>query len=381
MVVPGRNEVFFAVKEDFKGNAGNGMMIRTNSQSSACGFDFEVGKDYVVFAGENNGLWWTSHCSLTHELKEDDETLAWLRGISTAPQGAAIFGHVTMRVLNDDTWSLSPISGVPVILSGPESRTVTTDEQGNYRASGLQPGTYEVSAKAPAGYAAFETAKRDVVNRGCSEINMVTQIDGRIRGRVLLASGAPAAEVSVTLDEAGGEPDMLWFHQPDYTTTKADGSFEFGRLTPGAYVLGVNPTFQGSGGYYRKAVYPGTIKVGTSQVIDDLKFELPEDSPAPSIPLRVQFVDRDGKALEGTVMVDDEMWENPIGINPPVTDSAGVALLMLREGTRYQISAYANVGETRQVCAEPVEVVAKGELKPLTLVATHPYGNCRRPRK
>jgi Carboxypeptidase regulatory-like domain len=398
-VGPGRNEVFFAVREDFKGNAGKEVIIRTNNQSSACGFDFETGKDYVVFANEINGQWWTSICSLTHELKSaDDADLGWLRGISSLPPGATIFGRLTMRVstrdTTGDTWHAAPMAGTVVTIAGPESRTATTDAGGNYRVAGLQPGTYQVSATAPDGYSAFDNPfgpwynaamNPAVVDRGCAEVDLSTQINGRIHGQVLLASGAPAQEVNVTLDrtpdEDRGDPKRMWHNRPAYATTKADGSFEFNRLDPGAYILGVNVTFAGNGAYYRKAVYPGPIVIRASQLIDDLKFELPEDSPAPSVPLRVQLVDRNGRGLEGTVILDDEMWDGSIALNPPQTDSSGVAMVILREGTRYEIHATANLANGRQMCAEPVEIVAQGELKPLTLVASHPGGNCRRIRK
>jgi hypothetical protein len=382
VIGPGRYEVAFMVTENLKGDAGKQIVIRTHNQSSACGFDFEDGQDYVVFAYEKDGEWWTSKCSLTHRIGgADDSDLKWIHGLATSPPGATIYGHIGIRNPGDGTAELA------VTIRGPQSRTVLADREGNFNASGLPPGSYEVSATAPAGYAPFDTRKVSVVDRGCADLMMSTRINGRIRGHVYFADGTPAGGVNLTLEKALANPKDFSARNAQGAMSAADGSFEFDRLDPEVYILGTNVDFPSmTSPYYRKAYFPGAadrssatrIQLSTAQIIEDLRFQLPEDAPPASIPVEVTFVDRQGKPLAGgTVIVEDAMWENAGAVNPPRTDSSGKATVTLRKGLYYDIGAYANTSGSRQVCAEPQGVLAADDLKPITLVATHPFGSCR----
>jgi hypothetical protein len=69
-----------------------------------------------VFACEQNGEWWTSICSLTHPVKDvEDSDLKWIHGLATAPPGATIYGHIGIRGQGDD----APPANLAVTLQGP----------------------------------------------------------------------------------------------------------------------------------------------------------------------------------------------------------------------------------------------------------------------
>jgi Tissue inhibitor of metalloproteinase len=57
--------VKLAVQRYWKGKVSNEIKITTASNSAACGFNFEVGKDYLVYATDNNGKLSTGLCSRT----------------------------------------------------------------------------------------------------------------------------------------------------------------------------------------------------------------------------------------------------------------------------------------------------------------------------
>lgn len=382
---PGRYEVFFAVTESFKGEPGKGIVIRTHNQSSACGFDFEVGKDYVVFAESSKGEWWAGTCSHTHLLpSSDDADLKWMHGVAAMASGATIYGNVALFSPAKDP-RVAPLAHLSVSVSGPQSRTVTTDAQGNFSVGGLAPGKYAVSAAVPEGDAAIEPQSVSVVDRGCAEIPLVTRMDGRIRGHVYLPSGAPAVGANLTLESADADPRQA-YASGSHRTSLDDGSFDFGPLEPGRYIFGANvdsPPFQSS--YYRKVFYPSgmdrggakRITLAAAQRVEDLRFELPEDRPAPSIPLDVTLVDPSGKPVpNATIMADDDMWDSSIARAAGHADSSGKTTVLLRPGSYYYVWAGASVGQGRQICAEPVGMLAEGELKPITLQASHAFGNC-----
>mgnify|MGYP003392938593 CR=1 FL=1 len=74
----------FEVDRIWKGLSGSTVVISTARDSAACGFGFEEGKEYIVYAhGEGEALS-TNLCSRTHLLTENDSDVEAL-GESTAP--------------------------------------------------------------------------------------------------------------------------------------------------------------------------------------------------------------------------------------------------------------------------------------------------------
>jgi hypothetical protein len=115
----------FAVEEVFRGDPlVREITVRTNQQSSACGFPSKDGADYVVFTYKNQETseLWTSHCHRTHEVTDaaDDPDLAWMRGLTTSSPAVRIFGSVNLpKGWTGDSPSFQ--------ISGPVSRTLIPD--------------------------------------------------------------------------------------------------------------------------------------------------------------------------------------------------------------------------------------------------------------
>jgi hypothetical protein len=74
--------------------------------------------------------------------------------------------------------------------------------------------------------------------RGCSEANFVVQPDGRISGRVLDADGRPVPALSVEILTASAVTNPR-FSSSERVRTDAAGAFEFSKLAPGSYALGL----------------------------------------------------------------------------------------------------------------------------------------------
>jgi hypothetical protein len=182
-------------------------------------------------------------------------------------------------------------------------------------------------------------------------------------------------------------------NQQTFITSGNDGSFDFSPLTPGRYVFGVNIDFRSADDrYYRKAFYPGVtersqaalVEVGHAQTVDELLFFLPEDLPAPSIPLPVTLLGRDGKPLPNVeILPEDDMWENLVSVSGELkkTDSEGRATLFLRKGAYYNVWAAVDLPDFAQECAEPIGVLAEEGLKPVRLIVSHTFGNCSQFKK
>ena len=60
--------VKLAVQKRWKGKISNEVKIITAADSAACGFNFEVGNIYLVYAAETNGKLSTNICSRTAQV-------------------------------------------------------------------------------------------------------------------------------------------------------------------------------------------------------------------------------------------------------------------------------------------------------------------------
>jgi hypothetical protein len=75
----GSRFVLFDVRNAWKGVATSNIAVTTPQDSAMCGFNFEQGKSYVVYASQDeSGVLSVNLCSRTHELAENDEDIAAL---------------------------------------------------------------------------------------------------------------------------------------------------------------------------------------------------------------------------------------------------------------------------------------------------------------
>lgn len=63
----------FRVGKTYKGHPGRWVTVSTHVNSATCGYQFEVGRRYTVFADEQNGEYGTGLCSGTKEGRINPE--------------------------------------------------------------------------------------------------------------------------------------------------------------------------------------------------------------------------------------------------------------------------------------------------------------------
>jgi hypothetical protein len=382
------------IRKSYRGErkASDEISIRTADEGAACGFSFEEGHSYLIFAtaaGVGGDLY-AGRCSRTHEVAspEEDPDIQWMEALPKAPPGGSIFGNIqTLSPKSDGGYDRSPIPKLAVSIAGTESRKLLTDDQGHFRADGLAPGKYVLSAQAPALYQVLPPATVTVQDRSCAEIPWFTRLGGHVRGRVYFNDGGPASGLYLTLKSADFDPHDPSTWKPSYTTSAADGLFDFDQLPPGSYVFGVNMDFPSmEGAYYRKAFFPGVmnrseasvISVGSGEQVDNLRFLLPPDSERPSVSLQVKVVGQDGKpASNAFVLAYDELWPTTSPVPLSATSGKdGEANLVLRPTSTYLVEAFVNSPDFTQACAEPIEVSGQNPPSPLILRIAHLFGNC-----
>src|SRR5438477_11290076 len=71
--------VRFAVTGDYRGNVGQSTEVLTGQGGGDCGFEFQVGQDYLVYAGKgDDGMLGTSICTPTKLLEKATEELQFI---------------------------------------------------------------------------------------------------------------------------------------------------------------------------------------------------------------------------------------------------------------------------------------------------------------
>ena len=135
--------------------------------------------------------------------------------ISDASVQGVDFGLVAPASIGDRVWNDTNangtddgepgIGGVTVILTdadGTEVARTTTDANGNYRFTGLIPGTYTVSIEVPSGYAAATTSMSVSVGEGEEYVNADFPL-------TLIPTPTPAVTVAKVLARTGSDASVL----------------------------------------------------------------------------------------------------------------------------------------------------------------------------
>lgn len=185
IVGPGQNLAHFEITKVYRGKLDQQAVVHTHDQGPACGYAFETGHEYLVYGyvGPNGDLS-TNHCSRTHEVTNaaEDPDIQWIEGLPKALPGAMIFGLMTTARPNaDGGYLVSGLAKIAVSISGPDLRTVASDADGRFRADGLKPGKYLVTATPPARYAPLPSQTVTVADHSCAEIPWSTSLDGHPR--------------------------------------------------------------------------------------------------------------------------------------------------------------------------------------------------------
>jgi hypothetical protein len=97
--------VVFQVNDSWKGVATTTVTVATAASGASCGYVFDVGKQYTVYAYNDNGVWGTNMCTRTNEVANAAADLAYLNTLpkltlistsSPVPMVAYVVGAVVV---------------------------------------------------------------------------------------------------------------------------------------------------------------------------------------------------------------------------------------------------------------------------------------------
>jgi len=370
-----QRKVRFKIKEAFTGldPSQKEIVIATGSGGGDCGYEFQRGVEYVVYAYNDRevGLS-TGICSPTRPIDQAAEDLKYFRQLAKATPVSEI--RVTAfdrsepwRRIEGGQSQVDGMLGVQVTIDGPGGRQLaTTDASGRYAFRELPPGEYRVAASYE-GYAPLtELPPVRVHRKGCAEVPLPMTLDRRVSGVVRTSDGQPAPGVTVECVSVRPRHENDLPNAVDSARTDANGRYELSRLTTGEFYLGVSlsrsPKLDNP---YTRWFYPGTVHPGEAAIIhvsdrpdrQTFDFALPPRQHDRSMQGTVFWPD--GRVADGVhIHLTDPRWPWDLFMISAVTDPQGRFSLHALDGTSYRIHAVTRSGNP--VSAEPVKIEPGG---------------------
>jgi hypothetical protein len=159
--------------------------------------------------------------------------------------GATVLG--TLRRHSSSEAPGGRLQGVRVLVSsGDNTIETTTTDDGSFVVSGIPAGRIEIKPVLPSDLAIVNRSAliADVRDGACHGVSLTADINGRVRGRILSASGrsitgATLRLSSIDLTEFRLDPGIyVRTHAPHLqAAAREDGTFEFSGVPPGTYLL------------------------------------------------------------------------------------------------------------------------------------------------
>jgi Tissue inhibitor of metalloproteinase len=380
-------KVSFTVNESFRGISEKTVDVITSSQSSACGYRFEVGREYVVYAyKQKDGKLGTGICTRTSPIEKAQEDLQYFREIAKKPKDIAIYGGI-FRVFtqkNDAPYRKpEPLANITLSLSNGEK--AVTNEKGEFRFDKLLPQEYTLTPTVPSGLWGGDKPeyKLKLNPNGCAVASFAFVANTSLSGQVLDENANPAAEISVQLVPT----DQINIHQSDLKMafTDKNGRYIFHEIPTGDYYLGVrlfriaDILFP-----YPRTFYPNTLNLNEAKIIsikegDVLKdFEIKLGQKLKQRVVSGIAVYPDGTPAANAMISAQETEYTPTSMGYAFQAKAdGTFSITIIDGLRHIIKAVVADKKTyQQSHSEPIEISANGDVSNLKLIITEPNGNC-----
>lgn len=330
----------------FRGTRPGIVEVQTGSGGGDCGYPFERGRKYLVFAHVVEGRITASICSRTKPREDAAEDLAYVSQRFLPSVGGRVFGDV--RLGGDD--QRLPAAGYQVKLSNTSREwAATTDAHGRFDITDVPPGKFKIGVVVDDGEFAYGPHELHLADaRGCASADFTVVQNGRVVVKVLQVPVGSDQRPQMQLIEAdtlndASPRERYPFRGP---AVPESGDMEWAQLPPGRYVLGVNiarpPTLAQP---YPRTFYPGVsdpsaamvIQVGPGERVELEPFTFP--APLRAIAVRGTVVRPDSRVVPGLnihlLTVEGRF------ITSTTTDREGRFTLQGLEGVRYQVRALA----------------------------------------
>ena len=396
----------FSVEETFSGAPIRELEVATGLSADDCGYPFVKGVSYLVYAyrDEKDGRLYTSSCTRTKRVTSASEDLQYLRSLATTPRTVTISGKVERHLSHAGNYAQAnvPMEGAVLSVEGADqSKEVRTDASGNFKVTGLKPGTLKLKLHLPDELTAYRSERvLKFENAGCGSEIFYLADNGRLSGRILDAEGNPVSGLGVVVLPLTGW-SLNW-----YAKTDQDGRYKASSIPAGEYVVGINIrglprsiesaelprdflcpncsifvenlVADEQAGAYPRLFYPGVFQtakaqrllISPGQEVRDIDFRLPP-RPAESI-VKGRVLSADGTPAAGAlVSYRDVTHEDLITLGFGLRANAqGEFSFKAYQGARYVVEADYSPDNAPQVLllAEPQTLIVTKPEESITLI-------------
>lgn len=385
----------FQLSEAFRGISDKEARIGTGSGGGDCGYSFEIGTAYIVYANrDEKGDLSTGICMRTAPVAEAEEDLLYLRSVGGLAAVGGIQG-VVLRFDQEMGWvglsgdnSDRPVARVTVRAVGPKTEEAQTDAAGNFAFSTLPVGKYRIRPQLPESLVLTypEETEYDVQPGSCYQLRFVTAVNGKISGRVTDAAGLPVANARVTVfsTKTRGEKDVTELKLS--ATTDENGEYTVKQIPRGSFVVGINadqaPAVERP---FLKTFHPNSptrsgarvIELGEGEKVTGV--DIQAGTPLVEQEIRVRVIGPGGMKLDGGyVYLHDPNYPEDEVVGGELTELAadGRATLRGLQTRTYWLHAAVRTS-AGEICAAPTRIVASSQSAELTVSATIAAGLCQ----
>lgn len=256
-------------------------------QSGPCGGTlYEVGKRYLMLAGRwDNGSLYSGACSGSVPAADAEDDIKFIRAWAQGKRMMFLQGRVAENVEDEmvrymlDVEHGKALQGVEIVATkdGEQYRGFS-NARGFFRISVPEAGSYRIVARRIGLLSSQDAYEFSVEPGSCSENDIGMWTDGRVIGHLRDPGGHPVAMVTVQMEAVAEDAPSSTLA----ALTDSEGVFEFTKVPPAKYLLGVNINGLNSKVPFLTRFYPGvasrkdatTIRITGSQTLRDLDFNI-----------------------------------------------------------------------------------------------------------
>jgi len=371
------------IADIFRGElVGSEVEVITGMGGGDCGYHFERGKQYLVYASKFENHLHTGICTRTRLLSEAADDLKFFYNMPAVGSGSIILGSVHRYLLpleDDERYRVTPLSSVKVTVDGLGKHfEAETDRDGKFEFTQLEPGTYKVRAALPPSPRNYGESEVTVVDRGCAYLDFVNRPGVNISGKVVDPSGKAAAGLKIHLISANEAMAVAPKGKWRFTTT--EGRYSFDNVPPGDYLLGINLINSRDSQCPPHTYFPGVadsaaatlITIKEAQDMNDLNIKLLPDADEVEIEGTVLWLNGT-PATHAALSLNNGIMNRQTG-----TDISGHFVLKGVAGCTYQIMSFTYGVRTGNIIeemrhSEPFTLtLTRQKQPPLKLVLTSP---------
>lgn len=345
----------FEVSRGFIGaKPGQTVDVHTGFGFGDCGFPFEKGQEYIVYAyqSEDNQALSTGICTRTTHISRADEDISGLEALFKS-KGSSVTGTITRyersSLLGEPNVPLADATVKLVRTGDGKPFLARTNSQGLFTFTGLGSGRYRLVPPVGKGWLVkdYDTAEFLLNEHGCANNDISIKNDSEINVKVLDPNDRPVPSLWVELVPTSINSSSERFPN-EFTVTNPQGGATFYDRPPGKYTLSVNffnapnkeapfPAVFAPGVEDRSRAQVFEIRPGT-HISKTIVIKIPRTLEPVSLPGIV--VDQEGKPLKGAqVNLVDERAPDICINGCGKTNERGEFTLTGYRGRRYSVEA------------------------------------------